>query len=115
MSKKPADHHAHSPRVEDDALVRGRGRFVDDVDKQGMGYAAFVRSPHAHARIVSVDIEAARKAPGVLTVLTAKDMTGVGNVSRHPPIPGRNGSKMLISNRPALWPANASSMSANRW
>ena len=97
-----SEHHEHGPRVEDDALVRGRGRFVDDVDKQGMAHAVFVRSPHAHARIVSLHVEEARKVKGVLAVLTGKDLAGLGNVSRHAPIPGRNGAKMLVSHRPAL-------------
>ena len=61
-----------------------------------------MRSPHAFARIVSVDIEAARNAPGVVAVLTAKDMDGVGNVGRHPPIPGRGGKKLVMPHRPAL-------------
>ena len=72
----------HTPRVEDEALVRGNGRFSDDPRLPNQAYAAFVRSPHAHARIVSVDTEAARKAKGVLAVLTAADMkeAGVGSI-----------------------------------
>ncbi len=58
-----SDHH-HDPRVEDDALIRGRGKFVDDVEKQGVGHAVFVRSPHAHAKIVSIATEDAAKMPG---------------------------------------------------
>jgi aerobic carbon-monoxide dehydrogenase large subunit len=94
----------HRPRVEDDYLVRGAGRFAADVVEPGQAYAAFVRSPHACARIRSVDIEAARHAPGVLAVLTGADMdaAGVGNVARHPPLAGRGGKKLVIPNRPAL-------------
>mgnify|MGYP000392018499 CR=1 FL=1 len=93
-----------SPRVEDDALVRGAGRFMDDPRLPDQVYAAFVRSPHAHARVVRVDTEAARKARQVLAVLTAEDMKagGVGSVSRHPPVPGRGGAKMAMPFRPAL-------------
>ena len=78
----------HEPRVEDDALVRGHGRFMDDPRLPNQAYAAFVRSPHAHARVLKVDTEAARKAKKVLAVLTAADMkaAGVGSVSRHPPV-----------------------------
>ena len=47
----------------------------------------FVRSPHAFARIVSIDTSGAANAPGVIAVLTAKDMEGVGNFARHPPLP----------------------------
>jgi carbon-monoxide dehydrogenase large subunit len=95
------DHHP-GPRVEDDALIRGRGKFVDDIEKQGVGHAVFVRSPHAHARIVSISTEAAAKTKGVIGILTATDMAGIGSISRHPPIAGRGGSKIAFSHRPAL-------------
>ena len=90
------------PRVEDDVLVRGRGRYAADVPLPNQAYGYFVRSPHAFARIVSTDIEAARKAPGVIGVLTARDMEGVGSVSRHPPLPGRGGKALFVPHRPAL-------------
>jgi len=94
----------HEPRVEDDALVRGNGRFADDPRLPNQAYAAFVRSPHAHARILSVNTEAARKAKHVLAVLTAEDIkaAGVGSVARHPPVVGRGGAKMVMPFRPAL-------------
>jgi carbon-monoxide dehydrogenase large subunit len=94
----------NEPRVEDDALVRGAGHFVDDPRLPGQAYAAFVRSPHAHARIVSVNADEARKAKGVLAVLTAADIkaAGVGSLSRHPPVVGRGGAKMVLPFRPAL-------------
>jgi 2-furoyl-CoA dehydrogenase large subunit len=57
-------------RVEDAALLSGRGRFIDDLGTApGTLYAAILRSPHAHADIVSIDTEAARQAPGVFAVL----------------------------------------------
>ncbi len=62
------------PRVEDERLLRGEGRFVDDLHPTGCVEAAFLRSPHAHARIVSIDVSAARSASGVVSVLTAVDM-----------------------------------------
>jgi carbon-monoxide dehydrogenase large subunit len=94
----------HTPRVEDDALVRGAGRFMDDPRLPNSAYAAFVRSPHAHARVVSVNIEEARKARMVLAVLTAGDMkaANVGSLARHPPVPGRGGAKMIVPFRPSL-------------
>ncbi|MFL5084773.1 MAG: xanthine dehydrogenase family protein molybdopterin-binding subunit [Xanthobacteraceae bacterium] len=97
-------HTAHHGRVEDERLLRGGGRFMDDAAPPGHASVAFVRSPHAFARIVSVDVEEARRAPGVLAVLTAADMeaAGVGNISRHPPMTGRNGAKVVQTNRPAL-------------
>jgi aerobic carbon-monoxide dehydrogenase large subunit len=97
-------HQPFSPRVEDERLVTGRGRFVDDIALPDQAYAHFVRSPHACARIVRVDATQARAAPGVLAVLTAADMkeAGIGNVCRHPPLTGRDGTKLIIPFRPAL-------------
>jgi len=94
----------HAPRVEDDALVRGAGRFMDDPRLPNTAHAVFVRSPHAHARIVSVGTEEARKARKVLAVLTGEDMkaANVGSVSRHPPAQGRGGAKMIMPFRPSL-------------
>ena len=66
-------------RVEDEALLRGRGRFIDDLSPvPGAMHLALVRSPFAHARIRSIDAEAARAAPGVLAVLTGADLAAVG-------------------------------------
>jgi aerobic carbon-monoxide dehydrogenase large subunit len=95
-------HAERHGRVEDEALIRGLGRYIADAPEPSQACAYFVRSPHAFARIVSVDTEAAAKAPGVVAVLTAKDMEGVGNISRHPPLPGRGGAKLAVSHRPAL-------------
>ena len=54
------------PRLEDDYLVRGAGRFVADGAEPGQAYAAFMRSPHAFARVVSVDIAEAKRGKGVI-------------------------------------------------
>jgi aerobic carbon-monoxide dehydrogenase large subunit len=61
-------------RREDPRFLRGEGRFVDDVTVPGMFHAAFLRSPHAHARIVAIDAAVAASAPGVVRVLTFKDL-----------------------------------------
>ncbi len=61
-------------RREDPRFLRGEGRFVDDVVVPGMLHAAFLRSPHAHARIVSIDTTASATAPGVARVLTFRDL-----------------------------------------
>ena len=61
------------PRKEDHRLVQGQGSFVDDGGMYGQGYAWFVRSPHAHARIVSVDCSEALRLEGVYTVLTGEE------------------------------------------
>ena len=60
------------PRREDLRLLRGRGRYSDDINAEGQAYAVMVRSPHAHARIKSVDSSEARSIPGVLAVLDRK-------------------------------------------
>ena len=60
-------------RVEDDRLLRGRGRFTDDID-DGALESCLVRSPYAHARIRAIDVSAARRAPGVVAVYTAGDL-----------------------------------------
>src|SRR5215470_13155773 len=67
-------------RREDPRFITGRGNYVDDVRLPGMTYAAFVRSPHAHARIRKIDTAAAAKHPGVVAVFTGKDMTGVNSL-----------------------------------
>src|SRR5260370_1135699 len=69
-------------RIEDARLLRGLGRYSEDVDLPRQAYAVLVRSPHAHARIVGIDARAALKSPGVLAVLTGADLAadGVGNL-----------------------------------
>ena len=61
-------------RIEDPALLRGEGRYVDDIKLPGTLHAAFVRSPHAHALIRSIDVAAARAMTGVTAVYTAADL-----------------------------------------
>jgi len=64
---------ARVQRVEDDRLLRGHGRFTDDID-DGALESVLVRSPYAHARILSIDVSAARALPGVAAVYTAADL-----------------------------------------
>jgi carbon-monoxide dehydrogenase large subunit len=97
-----SDHPHHLPRVEDEALLRGRGRFIDDVEKQGVAHAVFVRSPYAHAGIVGIDTDEAKKARGVIGILTAADLEGIGNVTRHPPVAGRGGARIALAHRSPL-------------
>ena len=63
-------------RFEDPRLVTGQGEYVDDVKLPGMTYAAFLRSPHAHAIIKSIDTSKALQAPGVEMVITGADLEG---------------------------------------
>jgi carbon-monoxide dehydrogenase large subunit len=65
------------PRREDIRLVTGRGRFIDDIQAPGMVEMATLRSPFAHARILSIDVTAARELPGVVDVVTGADIVGV--------------------------------------
>jgi aerobic carbon-monoxide dehydrogenase large subunit len=69
-------------RREDLRLLTGQGRFADDVNAPGQVHAAFVRSPHAHAELGSLDLTAARAVPGVLDVFTGLDLAadGVGTI-----------------------------------
>jgi CO/xanthine dehydrogenase Mo-binding subunit len=62
------------PRKEEDRLLRGRGKFADDVKMREMLYLRFVRSPYAHARILSVDVSSAEALPGVACTLTGREI-----------------------------------------
>jgi aerobic carbon-monoxide dehydrogenase large subunit len=61
------------PRFEDPRLIRGGGRYIDDVALPGTAHAVMLRSPHAHARIRALDAVKAKAAPGVLAILTGAD------------------------------------------
>lgn len=65
-------------RTEDPRLLRGAGRFIDDVNLPRLAHAYVLRSPHAHARIRRIDVAAARAAPGVLAVLTGAEYVAAG-------------------------------------
>jgi len=76
------------PRKEDERLVTGKGRFTDDFNLDGQVYAALVRSPHPHARIVAIDAAAAKNMPGVLGVFTGADCAADGLAPiPHDPVP----------------------------
>src|SRR5919108_5203683 len=72
-------------RLEDPAILRGEGAYVDNLRLPGMAHMVAVRSPLAHARLLGVDATAARRAPGVLAVLTGDDLAG--QVGRLPLLP----------------------------
>src|SRR5262249_46777490 len=63
-----------APRSEDLRLLTGQGLFVDDVDLPGMLHCAFLRSPHAHAKVLRIDASAAARREGVVAVYTAADL-----------------------------------------
>jgi carbon-monoxide dehydrogenase large subunit len=76
-------------RTEDYRLLTGRGRYVDDIEIGGALHACFVRSPHAHARIVSIDASEALAIPGVIAVVTGRDLAQWTRPMRvAPPIEG---------------------------
>ena len=75
-------------RSEDPKLVAGRGQYVEDITLPGLAHLAFLRSPHAHARIKSLATQAARKAPGVVRVATADDLGPLRPLSFMATIPG---------------------------
>ena len=81
-------------RKEDVRLVTGKGCYLDDVQVENAAHAYFVRSPHAHAFIRGVDIDAAREAPGVIGVLTAADVADTGTIPVRGAFKNRDGSAM---------------------
>ncbi len=77
------------PRKEDYRFLTGTGRYLDDIEIPGALHAVFIRSPHAHARILSIDTAAARQMPGVVAIVTGRDVAQW--TTRHrmaPPIEG---------------------------
>ena len=89
-------------RTEDPTLVRGQGRYTDDVARPGQAYAVMVRSREAHGIIRSIDTAAAKALPGVLAVLTADDLTAYGGLKCGLPLKNRDGSPIHYVPRPAL-------------
>ncbi|MBU3732781.1 MAG: xanthine dehydrogenase family protein molybdopterin-binding subunit, partial [Beijerinckiaceae bacterium] len=90
------------PRQEDPVLVRGEGRYTDDVAADGQLYAHFVRSPYAHGTIRAIDTDAARAMPGVVAIYTGHDLGAYGTLKCAIEMPGRDGTKMLMPKRPSL-------------
>jgi aerobic carbon-monoxide dehydrogenase large subunit len=91
-------------RVEDLRFITGKGNYVDDINRQGQTYAVFVRSPHAHAKIKSVNTKAASDAPGVVGVLTGADLAKdkIGGLICGWMIHNKDGSPMAAGGHPAL-------------
>ena len=95
---------ASTPRIEDLRLLQGKGRYLDDVNERDQVYAFVLRSPHAHADIVSIDVSQASAAPGVLAVLTAEDVEQRGLGRLHPSAARKrsDGSDGFVTPRPLL-------------
>jgi aerobic carbon-monoxide dehydrogenase large subunit len=91
-------------RREDPRLLRGHGRFFDDLKLADQLHAAIVRSPHAHADITGIDTRAALQMPGVHAVLTGEDYRtdGLGSLPSMAPYKTRGGGPMFLPPRPAI-------------
>src|SRR6202048_5136466 len=91
-------------RFEDPRLLRGGGRYIDDMVLPRMAFGHVLRSPHAHARIHSIDVTAAKAAPGVLAVLTGADWeaSGWGDLPSPSGLRLRDGSPSFRPRFPAL-------------
>lgn len=89
---------ARVARKEDKRFLTGKGRYTDDMSVPGMKYAVFVRSPHAHAKILKVDASAAKGMPGVIDVLDGKQILadGIGNLICGWMIHSKDGSPMKM-------------------
>ena len=92
------------PRQEDPTLLRGQGRYSDDISLPNQAHAVMVRSQVAHGVIKGIDIEAAKKMPGVLGVWTGADLNaaGYGPLKTLIPVPNRDGSPMKTPVRHSL-------------
>lgn len=91
-------------RVEDQRFITGNGRYTDDINLPGQAYGHALRSPEAHARIVSIDVSEARQAPGVLAVITGAEIEAEGTnaLPCAVPIANRDGSQGITPLRPVL-------------
>jgi aerobic carbon-monoxide dehydrogenase large subunit len=91
-------------RIEDPTLVAGKGQFTDDLNRAGQAHLVFLRSPHAHARIVSVDASGTRSLPGVLAVHSGVDLVaaGVKPIAAGIPFPRPDGKPAATAPRHAL-------------
>jgi carbon-monoxide dehydrogenase large subunit len=90
------------PRSEDPMLLRGEGRYTDDVSLPGQAYAVMVRSRNAHGAIRAINADAARQMPGVFGVYTAADLQGYGALKCIVPFKNRDGTPMRKPWRGAL-------------
>jgi carbon-monoxide dehydrogenase large subunit len=91
-------------RKEDHRFITGQGRYTDDINRPGQAHAYFVRSPFAHARIRNVDTTAALKEPGVVAVLTGKDLAAdkLGGLICGWMVTSKDGTPMKAGAHPAL-------------
>ena len=93
---------ARIERKEDYRFLTGAGQYTDDVTLPNQTYAAFVRSPHAHAKIRSIKLDKAKKAPGVLAIYTGEDLSKLGGLPCGWLITDVNGQPMKEPPHPSL-------------
>ncbi len=89
-------------RTEDPALLRGDGRYTDDLNEPGQAYAVMVRSAHAHGILKRIGFEKAKRMPGVLAVYTGADLAAYGTHKCEVPLQNRDGSPMRAPLRRSL-------------
>src|ERR1700742_2375033 len=91
-------------RKEDFRLITGKGQYTDDINRPGQTCIYFVRSPHAHAKIRSIDTTEAKTMPGVVAVLTGADLANdkIGNLICGWAISSKDGSPIEMSAHPAM-------------
>jgi aerobic carbon-monoxide dehydrogenase large subunit len=91
-------------RKEDIRFITGTGRYTDDISRSHQAYAYFLRSPHAHARVLAIATEAASAAPGILAIYTHDDVAaaGLGPIKCTVPLKNRDGSDYVNPGRPQL-------------
>ena len=90
------------PRQEDPTLLRGEGRYTDDMNLPNQAYCVMVRSQVAHGVIKGIDIAEAKAMPGVLGVWTGADLADYGPLKTLIPVPNRDGTPMKMPTRPSL-------------
>jgi len=89
-------------RTEDPVLLRGEGRYTDDLNEPGQAYAWMVRSPHAHGLLKNINVERAKGMPGVIAIYTAKDLAAYGPHKCALDFKNRDGSPMKRPVRKSL-------------
>ena len=91
-------------RIEDTRLITGQGKFTDDQKLPGMVHGVFTRSPYAHAKIISINIEEAKKMPGVIDIFTGERLIkeGLSHMSVIDFLQNKDGTPMNASKRPIL-------------
>ena len=99
-------------RLEDHRLLIGNGLYLDDLKVPGLLHAAVLRSPHAHASILSIDTSRARQLPGVVSVITTDDLAGIATE-----IPTRTRADADEIHPPSIqcWPLTAYATWASLW